>query len=118
MANINTAFGSQESPSRGLTSRLNINYVRPDGTQDQGVDQGGVSRDFLTQFFRSLVSSTTIGFSFEQRDGGVLPSTSATNDDGIPQITEEGRRELHTMGRLIGMCYKNRDLLTGPIFDT
>jgi hypothetical protein len=88
----------------------NIVYIDPlTGQQDQGVDAGGLRRQFIYDLCQSLFKQTS-GFPFIENVGstkGNFPVVDLTNNNQI--------LALRTLARLIAFAATSNALITGPI---
>ena len=105
--------------SDGLKEPIQIKFVDKFGTEEEGIDGGGVTKEFLTSVTKEAFSATNSLDLFIENDQHLLfpnPSaveerrdllTSAGLKEGDPEWTEAIRdllRRYEFLGRIIGKC--------------
>lgn len=87
--------------------RLKVSLINEDGREIDGVDQGGVSRDFMDRFFEMVIKHSSLNF--KKEIGGVLPVMASHSEQEIESY--------RTIGRIMGLCLNCHQYRIGSYFD-
>ena len=89
---------------------LTVSFLTDDLTQEAGIDQGGISRDFLDDLFGGLVQSSTLSFKPIEGTSLVLPHSkmSVESSKMCPLLDAKEKSLYQDIGKLIIYCYHSR----------
>jgi hypothetical protein len=94
-----------------------IIFKDKEGRQMEGIDQGGLSRDFITRLFSGLVSQESSNLFIKNTETGELTPFFSVNDLTSDEVNQAlGRFEV--IGRLMGICLSQpqKQMRIGPVF--
>ncbi|HSX10940.1 MAG TPA: hypothetical protein VLF94_04405 [Chlamydiales bacterium] len=94
---------------------LRVSFLKNDGTRDEGVDAGGLSRDCLDDLFEHVTKADgLLRFERHPESNLLLPAPQGNNG----ALTFEENQMYRQMGQVMMYCYQNqRNLLIGRRFD-
>lgn len=86
-----------------------VSYLRNDLTTDDGIDVGGLSRDYIDDLFRGILTNGGLDFRIMPSSGLKIPETSRTADHLIPTptLTKEEKKVYADMGMVMMYCYNH-----------
>lgn len=94
--------------------RLNVVLLKENLTKGDGLDNGGISRDYLNSLFASLVEDSSVLFKAQKPSKLFMPVATqqgVASDDAstlFPGLTPMEKRSLNEMGRVMMFCYNSK----------
>lgn len=87
--------------------RLTVVLLKDNLSKGDGLDNGGISRDYLNSLCASLIENSCISFKSQKVSKLFMPVTT-TKNDSVPGLTPMEQRSLNEIGRVMMFCYKSK----------
>ncbi len=99
---------------------LYVTFLKEDGTEETGLDYGGLKRFFVSTLIGSITANSTPEMKFKLRGGNARPITSAryniAHPENPPLLTPIEYENFLKLGTLLGHCFNSDSTKSGAYF--
>jgi len=102
--NLETALKYYEDP------KMEVVFLKNDGTREIGTDRGGLSRDFLDELSRGITEFPNLRFHQIEENGLKIPLTiaEASSENRSPSLNSQEKDLYQNLGKLMMYCYHSK----------